>query len=100
MRNPRANREKVGTAMPIWKAEVSMAGSYPADLRGRVLAAVEAGGPPRGAAGGGGGGGGAPPPTAGRGGPAWRDDGPPGGRAADRSRGSPARWRRRCWGCW
>src|SRR3954451_9557373 len=30
----RANREKVGTAMPIWKAEVSMAGSYPADLRG------------------------------------------------------------------
>src|SRR3954453_23766723 len=29
--------------MPIWRAEVSMAGSYSADLRGRVLAAVEAG---------------------------------------------------------
>src|SRR3954451_6483366 len=42
-RAARANREKVGTPMPIWRAEVSMAGSYSADLRGRVLAAVEAG---------------------------------------------------------
>src|SRR4051794_34383535 len=65
----RANREKVGTPMPIWRAEVSMAGSYSADLRGRVLAAVEAGGtPPAGA--GGGAGGGSPPPRGGRAGAA------------------------------
>src|SRR3954471_23093904 len=36
--------------MPIWRAEVSMAGSYSADLRGRVLAAVGAGATPGAAA--------------------------------------------------
>src|SRR3954466_8749158 len=36
--------------MPIWRAEVSMAGSYSADLRERVLAAVEAGATPGAAA--------------------------------------------------
>src|SRR3954464_13292486 len=36
--------------MPIWRAEVSMAGSYSADLRERVLAAVEAGATPETAA--------------------------------------------------
>src|SRR5947209_20588122 len=46
----RASREKVGTPMPIWRAEVSMAGSYSADLRERVLAAVEAGATPGAAA--------------------------------------------------
>src|SRR4051794_6663554 len=46
----RANREKVGTPTPRWRAEVSMAGSYSADLRGRVLAAVEAGATPEAAA--------------------------------------------------
>src|SRR5690349_4714165 len=36
--------------MPLRRAEVSMAGSYSADLRGRVLAAVEAGTTPGAAA--------------------------------------------------
>src|SRR4051794_41933812 len=38
---------KLGRLYPHERAEVSMAGSYSADLRGRVLAAVEAGAPPR-----------------------------------------------------
>ena len=76
-----------------------MAGSYSADLRGRVLATVVAG---------------ATPGAAARGRVAvgrstayrWagearirKDGGPPSGWAAARSRGSRARWRRRCWGC-
>src|SRR5919206_5374146 len=39
-----------GRRCPYGGAEVSMAGSYSADLRGRVLAAVEAGAPPGAAA--------------------------------------------------
>ena len=39
-----------GRARPYGWAEVAMAGAYPADLRGRVLAAMEAGETPDGAA--------------------------------------------------
>src|SRR3954447_12742047 len=41
---------KLGRRCPHGRAEVSMAGSYSADLRGRVLAAVEAGATPGAAA--------------------------------------------------
>src|SRR4051794_41699448 len=74
---------KSGHLCPYGGTEVSMAGSYSADLRGRVLAAVEAGAPPRGG-GRGVGGGRPPPPPRGAGGP--RRGGPggptPGGRPA------------------
>jgi len=41
---------KVGTSVPTLGTEVTMAGAYSTDLRGRVLAAVEAGATPEAAA--------------------------------------------------
>src|SRR4051794_41361781 len=73
---------KSGHLCPYGGTEVSMAGSYSADLRGRVLAAVEAGAPPR-AAGRRVPGGPPPPPPLGRGGPRG------GGRVAQRAGGGP-----------